>query len=110
MIIVAGIFESRGAAEGAVRDLVALGIDHGHVDLLVPDLPPEQVAAVPTADSEGPGMGRAVGSVVGGAVGVASGLTIGTAAAASLLVPGIGPVLVLGALGAAVLGLVGAAG
>ena len=110
MITVAGIFADRNAAQRAVRDLRGMGISDSHVDLLVPGNADEALSTVPTADTEQPGMGRAVGSVVGGAVGMASGLTLGTAAAASFLVPGIGPVLGLGALGAAVLGLAGAAG
>lgn len=109
MITVAGIFANRDTAERAVKDLRAIGIAYPNVDLLVPGTGDEQLSTVPTADSEQPGMGRAVGSLVGGAVGVAGGLSLGTAAA-SFLVPGIGPVLGLGALGAAVLGLAGAAG
>jgi len=109
MITVAGIFADRAAATNAVRDLIAMGIAGKDVDLLTPDHDEEQVARVPTADSEQPGMGRAFGSVVGGAVGIAGGLSIGTMAAASFMVPGIGPVLGLGALGAAALGLAGGA-
>jgi hypothetical protein len=109
MITVSGIFADRNAAARAVGDMRGMGISERNVDLLIPGVGEEQLSTVPTADSEQPGMGRAVGSVVGGAVGVAGGLSIG-AAAASFLVPGIGPVLGLGALGAAVLGLAGAAG
>jgi hypothetical protein len=110
MITVAGIFTNRAAAEQAIEDLRTLGIDDHHAGLLVPEDQAAELAAVPTAESEAPGMGRAVGSVVGGAVGVAGGLSLGTAAAVALLVPGIGPVLALGTLGAAVLGLAGAMG
>jgi hypothetical protein len=110
MFTVAGIFFNQDAARRAVRDLRAMGIAESNLDLLVPDSDHEQVESVPTADSEQPGMGRAVGSVVGGAVGVAGGLSLGTMAAASFLVPGIGPVLGIGALGAAILGVAGAAG
>jgi hypothetical protein len=109
MITVAGIFADRASAADAVRDLIAMGIEGKNVDLLSPGDSDERVSEVPTADSEQPGMGRAVGSVVGGAVGIASGLSLGTMAAASFLVPGIGPVLGLGALGAAALGLAGGA-
>jgi hypothetical protein len=84
-----------------------MGIAPKNVDLLTPHVGEDQASSVPTADSEQPGMGRAVGSVVGGAVGVAGGLSLGTMAAASFMVPGIGPVLGLGALGAAALGLAG---
>ena len=109
MITVSGIFANRSDAEQAVRDLLAMGIAEKNVDLLTPDLDGDRVATVPTADSEQPGMGRAVGSVVGGAMGVAGGLSLGTVAAASFMVPGIGPVLGLGVLGAAALGLAGGA-
>ena len=110
MFAVAGIFPNRGGAASAVRDLIAMGMEGKNVDLLSPD-DGERISDVPTAESEQPGMGRAVGSVVGGAVGIASGLSLGTMAAASFMVPGIGPVLGMGALGAAALGLaVGAAG
>src|SRR5215831_5235147 len=91
MITVTGIFTDRGKAVRAVRDLRAIGIAYPNVDLLVPGADEAQLSTVPAADSEQPGMGRAVGSVVGGAVGVAGGLSLGTAAA-SFLVPGIGPV------------------
>jgi hypothetical protein len=64
--------------------------------------------AVPTADSEQPGMGQAMGGAVGGAMGVAGGATLG-AAAASLLVPGVGPVIAGSILGAALLGAAGTA-
>lgn len=110
MITVAGIFADRAGAERAVWALRTLGIADDRLDLLVPGATDENLATVPTADSEQPGMGKAVGSVVGGAVGVASGLTLGTMAAATALVPGVGPVLAAGALGAAVLGTAGAIG
>src|SRR5215472_16608765 len=110
MITVAGTFTTRIAAERAAHDLCILGIEDGNVDLLMPGTSADQLSGLPTADTEQPGMGRAVGSVVGGAVGVGAGLTLGTAAAASLLVPGVGPVLAVGALGAALLGAAGAIG
>jgi hypothetical protein len=107
MIAVAGIFIKRDSARRAVRDLLSMGIAPNNLDLLIPGA--ETVSAVPMAESEQPGMGRAVGSVVGGAVGIASGLSLGTLAAAGFMIPGIGPVLGMGALGAAVLGLAGGA-
>jgi hypothetical protein len=110
MITVAGIFDNRTDAEHTIDRLRALGLQDGNLDLLVPGGNEEQLAAVHTADTEQPGMGKAVGSVVGGALGVASGLTLGSAAAAALLVPGVGPILAIGTLGAAVLGVAGAVG
>jgi hypothetical protein len=108
METVAGIFTSREAAEDAVRQLHSLGIPTDRIALLMPGMTDENVEkAVPTADSEQPGMGEALGGTVGGAMGVAGGAGLG-AAAASLLVPGVGPVIAGGLLGAAILGAGGA--
>ncbi|HEY8185317.1 MAG TPA: hypothetical protein VIF64_04585 [Pyrinomonadaceae bacterium] len=104
METVAGIFSSSDAAEEAVRQLHSLGVPNDRIALLKPGMGDEQVEkTVPTADSEQPGMGQAMGGTVGGAMGVAGGATLG-AAAASLLVPGVGPVIAGGLLGAAILG------
>ena len=87
--------------------LHSLGIPNDRIALLTPGMNDERVeSAVPTSDTEQPGMGKAMGGTVGGAMGVAGGATLG-AAAASLLVPGVGPVIAGGILGAAVLGLGG---
>jgi hypothetical protein len=110
MTTVAGIFDDRMAAEQSFGKLQALGLEDGCVDLLEPGAPMSAMADVPTADTEQPGMGRAVGSVVGGALGIAGGLSLGTATAAALLVPGVGPILAAGTLGAALLGVAGAVG
>jgi len=108
METVAGIFSSRDRAEEAVRQLHSLGIPNDRIALLIPGMSDERVEeAVPTADSEQPGMGQALGGTVGGAMGVAGGASLG-AAAASLLVPGVGPVIAGGLLGAAILGAGGA--
>lgn len=104
METVAGIFSSRDKAEEAVRELHSLGIPNDRIALLTPGMTDERVEReVPTADSEQPGMGQAMGGAVGGAMGVAGGATLGVAAA-SLLVPGVGPVIALGVLGAALFG------
>src|SRR6266550_4369016 len=104
METVAGIFSSRAAAEEAVRQLHSLGVPNDRIALLTPGMNDDRVEkAVPTADSEQPGMGEAMGGTVGGAVGVAGGATLG-AAAASVLVPGVGPVIAGAILGAAILG------
>lgn len=109
METVAGIFQSRADAEEAVRQLHSLGIPNDRIALLTPGMTDEQVErAVPTADSEQPGMGKALGGTVGGAMGVAGGASLG-AAAATLLVPGVGPVLAGAILGAALLGAGGTA-
>jgi hypothetical protein len=104
---VVGVFATRSQAEEASVRLKEEG--PGKVTMLTPGEPNREVErAVPTTDTEQPGMGSAVGGVVGGAVGIAGGLELGSAAA-SLLVPGVGPVIAIGLLGAAVLGAGGVA-
>lgn len=109
METVAGIFQSRTQAEEAIRQVHAEGIAKDRIALLTPGMSEQRIEeAVPTADSEQPGMGSAMGGTVGGAIGVAGGATLG-AVAASLLVPGVGPVIAGGLLGAAILGAGGTA-
>jgi hypothetical protein len=106
MIEVTGIFRSRTDAERAVQRLRSIGIEtKRQLNMLTPGSTDREIAQVPTADAEQPGMGAAVGGVVGGA----SGMAIGTAVT-SLLVPGIGPVAAFGMVASALLGaLAGAA-
>jgi len=109
METVAGIFQTRNQAEKAIKQIHALGIRNDRIGLLTPNTTSGQAErAVPTADSEQPGMGKAMGGTVGGAIGVAGGATLG-AAAASVLIPGVGPVLAGAILGAAILGAGGTA-
>lgn len=109
MKTVAGIFTSRADAERAVENLSAAGTPAEHISFLAPGTTQEELdAAVPTTETEQPGMGKALGTAVGGALGVAGGLHLG-AAAASLLIPGVGPILAAGLVGAAILGAGGAA-
>ena len=109
METVAGIFESRTDAEESVRKIHSLGVPNDRIALLTPGMDERKVERrVPTADTEQPGMGSALGGTVGGAMGVAGGATLG-AAAASVLIPGVGPVIAGGLLGAAILGAGGAA-
>jgi hypothetical protein len=109
MSTVAGIFKSREGAERAAENLRSAGIASDKVNLLTPGTTDEELeAAVPTTETEGPGMGGAMGGTVGAAMGTAGGATIG-AALASLLVPGVGPVLAAGVIGAALFGAGGAA-
>lgn len=109
METVAGIFQSRTQAEEAIKQIHAKGVANDRIAFLTPCMSEQQIAeAMPTADSEQPGMGSAMGGTVGGAIGVAGGATLG-AAAASLLVPGVGPVIAGGILGAAILGAGGTA-
>lgn len=109
METVAGIFRSRADAERAIEGLRATGLKDEHLNLLIPGTTTEELeAAIPTTETEQPGMGGALGGTVGGALGVAGGMHLG-AAAASLFVPGVGPVLAAGLIGAALLGAGGAA-
>src|SRR6185369_7450174 len=106
---VTGVFKSREDAEVAVNALRSLGIPEKRLGIVSPGSAPERLeAGVPVTDTEGPGMGRAMGATVGGAMGAAGGATAGLAVA-SLAVPGIGPLIAFGMVGAALLGIVGAA-
>jgi hypothetical protein len=72
METVAGIFDSRATAEGAIKQIHSLGIPNDRLALLTPDMGKKQVEQdVPTDDTEAPGEGKALGEVVGGALGVA---------------------------------------
>jgi hypothetical protein len=105
---VVGIFQSRAGADHAVKQIKSLGIGDDGITVLRPGTTDKQVeAAVPTSDSESPGMGEAMGGTVGGALGAAGGATLGLAVA-SLFLPGVGPILVAGALGATLFGAGGA--
>lgn len=110
METVSGIFKSRADAEKAVQQLHSQGIKNDRIAMLTPGADSAQAEdAVPTSDSEQPGMGKAMGGTVGGAMGAAGGATLG-AAAASLLVPGVGPIIAGTIIGAALLGAGGAVG
>jgi hypothetical protein len=107
MTTVAGVFDSARRAQRAAAALRTAGLNH--INLLLPGSHAAEIGAVPTSESEQPGMGATFGGLLGGAVGVAGGLEFGTAAA-TLLIPGVGPVLAIGMAAAAVLGVAGAVG
>ena len=107
MTPVVGVFQSRSAAGEGIERLLAAGVKREHIHVLTPASSDEQIAEVPVSDSEQPGMGAAVGTLVGGALGSAGGFSAG-AALASLLVPGVGPILAGSLLGAGLLGFGGA--
>jgi hypothetical protein len=106
---VVGIYTTRTEAERAIKQLESAGIPSACINLLTPGASEQDLASVPTTDTEQSGTGEAIGGVIGGAIGAAGGLSLG-AAAASILVPGVGPVLAIGILGAALLGTGGAVG
>ena len=106
MRYVVGVFVSRLAAEGAIGALRSSGISEQRISCLTPD--DAVLTAVPIADTEGSGSGRAMGAVVGGAIGFGGGFGLGVLAA-SALVSGIDP-LSVGLWGGFVLGIGGALG
>ncbi len=101
-----GLFTSRADAERAARDLGTVGLGPDRINLLTPGTSTQDLGAVPTTETEQPGMGSAIGGVVGGAVGAAGGMS---AAAATAVVPGVGPVIALGVIAGALLAAGGAA-
>jgi len=102
-----GIFSSRAAAERAAHGLRTLGITDEHLNFLTPGAADDQPKAVPTTDTEQPGMGKALGGVVGGAMGASGGLF--ATAIASTIIPGVGPITAIGLAAAALFGVGGVA-
>ncbi|HLN59150.1 MAG TPA: hypothetical protein VK416_11360 [Thermoanaerobaculia bacterium] len=71
MRTVVGIFSSPAAAQRATRDLVNAGVPPARIRQLTPGSPEREIhSAIPTTETEQPGMGKAVGAVVGGVVGL----------------------------------------
>jgi hypothetical protein len=100
MKTVVGIFTTSAAAERAADQLVARGLARECLNYLIPGASPTPLEAVPTTETEQPGMGKVLGGVVGGVAGASGGLL--GAAVASAIVPGIGPITAIGlAAGAA---------
>jgi len=108
MKTVTGVFRFYQTARDAAVALRRAGFSENQVNLLSPASSEEEIHAIPTSDTEQPGVGGAIGGMLGGALGVAGGLELGMAATA--LIPGVGPVLAFGLLGAALLGAGGAVG
>ena len=104
---VVGIFASCAVAERAVREMLEKGIPPQSLLFLTPEQVQPPVERVPTTDSEGHGMGKAIGTFVGGVVGAGAGAGLGSAIA-SLVVAGVGPILAGGIGAASILGLGGA--
>src|ERR1700722_18084964 len=105
---VVGIFKSRLDASRAVEAVRELGVTPEKINILMPGSTDRELASVAVSETEQPGMGAAIGTLVGGSVGAAGGFGAG-AALASMLVPGVGPILAGGLLGMSLLGLGGAA-
>src|SRR5712664_32025 len=67
METVAGIFQSRKQAEKAIQQIHSSGIRNDRIALLTPNTTTQAAErAVPTADTEQPGIGKAMGGTVGG--------------------------------------------
>jgi hypothetical protein len=109
MKTVTGIFNSRSAAEHALKQLQQSGFAGTEISFLTPETSDEELNAIPTSEGEQPGMGSALGGVVGGAIGLSGGIQI-AAAISSVLLPGVGTVLAIGFAGAALAGAAGAVG
>jgi hypothetical protein len=104
MKTVTGIFRSKEGAEEAVERLKALGVKEENINLLMPGTNARTVETnVETSDTEGSGVGTALGAVIGGSAGASIGTLVG-----AILLPGVGPVLAVGIAAAALLGFSGA--
>src|SRR3954468_22134900 len=109
MPVEVGVFQSDSAAADGIKQVLSTGISRKDIRVLTPQSTNKEISDVPLSDTEQPGMGAALGTVVGGALGAAGGLSAG-AAIASFLLPGAGAILGAGLLGAGLMGLGGAAG
>ena len=108
MKTVAGVFRYYQPARDAASALVRAGFSPKQVNLLSPGSSAEAVHAIPTSDTEQPGVGGAIGGMIGGTVGAAGGFELGVGITA--LIPGVGPVLAIGLAAAAFFGTAGAVG
>jgi hypothetical protein len=109
MKTITGVFRSYQSAWDAAAALRRAGFSESQVNLLSPASSEAEIHAIPTSDTEQPGVGAAIGGMLGGAMGIAGGLELGMAAAIVLL-PGVGPILAFGLAGAALFGAGGAVG
>jgi hypothetical protein len=107
MQTVVGIFTSWTAAEQAAERLRSIGVPQERINYLMPGASRAQIEAVPTTETEQPGVAKVLGGVVGGATGVSTAM-LGLAVA-SAAIPGIGPVTAIGVAAWSLLGIGGAA-
>lgn len=105
MISVVGVYADPASAHEASERLRAIGISEERRAVVVPGSheTDAELARVPIAETDQPGMGKLFGGVVGGAVGASAGI-----GATAMLIPGVGPVTVIGLLGMSLLGAGGA--
>src|SRR5215471_11179952 len=102
MKTVTGVFTSRSDAERALEGIRLLRVSPENITLLSPGSK-NDLRTVPTAATEQPGVGKAIGAVIGASAGLSGG-----ALAAAVLLPGVGAVTAIGLLGEAILAAAGA--
>jgi hypothetical protein len=107
MKTVVGIFGTRAAADRAARDVLNAGVPPGNIRQLTPGSSEREVhSAIPTAETEQSGMGKAIGGVVGFVVGVTAAFGV-----PAVLQGAIGPMqqtsLIIAAVGGAAGALIG---
>lgn len=77
MRIVVGLFRSVALADRAVKNLANAGLPPGRIRRLTPGSSEREIhSTIPTAETEQPGMGKAVGALVGGVVGLTVALLV----------------------------------
>jgi uncharacterized membrane protein len=95
--IIVALFQDRGQAEDAIRELKNAGLTNEHIGVATQD----RVEGISGAD---PGEGASAGALTGGVIGGLLGLI------SSLLIPGVGPLVIGGVLASTIMGMgVGAA-
>ncbi|MGH9614731.1 MAG: hypothetical protein ACRD4P_16815 [Bryobacteraceae bacterium] len=108
MTPIVGVFKNRPDAEQCIVELRSAGIAKSKIHLLTHGSNKEELAAIPTINTEQPGILKAIGAVVGGTMGLAGGLEVAEVFLA--MIPGIGAVIVFGLSGTALLTALGAIG
>jgi hypothetical protein len=96
----AALYDTHDHAEGAVRDLLAVGISTNDISVVINDVHEHHAK---TNAGTGAEAGAGVGAVVGGGAGLLAGLGM-------LIIPGVGPVVAAGWLIATIAGAAAGAG
>jgi len=94
MRTVVGLFDDRGQAQQAVRELLQAGFKHADISLVANDVDERYKADANAGKAGQEPSGAATGAALGGAAGLLVGLV-------ALLIPGVGPVIAAGNLGIA---------
>ncbi|HEX8199432.1 MAG TPA: general stress protein [Isosphaeraceae bacterium] len=101
MRTVVGLFETRDAAEDAIRRLQAAGYGQDRIGVAMRDTRTAGDIAAATGASDMSEEGATVGAVAGAGVGALVGLAL---VGSTIVLPGLGPLLVGGALAAGLTG------